>query len=157
MQVLRTQKMLSLPVQKQCCIWVQYKRIYFRTAKTAHMSVICNEMRGKRTKRAHFFEFRVLSSSFSAALHQEWKRQGEPCRWARRRWLHVLQAALSHLGWTLCGPWLHEIAGIALTQGYFANALLVLQPWITCCGTVPGLKDAQAWALSLCCCACSPV
>ena len=52
MKVLRTQKMLSLPVQKQCCLWMQYKRIYLRTAKTAHMSAICNEMRGKRTKRA---------------------------------------------------------------------------------------------------------
>ena len=30
-----------------------------------------------------------------------------------------------------------------MTQGYVKNAMLVLLPWITCCGIVPGLKSPR--------------
>ena len=65
------------------------------------------------------FAFRVLSSNFSAAQKQAWKRQGEPCRWARRGWPQVLQAAMSDLGWTGRGPWtwVHERLGFTVTVG----------------------------------------
>ena len=66
--VSHTQKMLSLPVQMQGCIWMHYKGMYLRTANTAHMSPDCNEKPGKRVKRAQILGLPQRTEASQAAL-----------------------------------------------------------------------------------------